>query len=96
MWTPASFRARWAEFAERDDATLTSALAEAARRCDPRLFGNAIDDAVALLAAHLLSISLYGQQAKLEGAEMDTAYYREWLRLARQCGGGGWASGQDL
>jgi hypothetical protein len=96
VWDVATFKARWREFDATDDATLGSALAEAARRCDPRLFGVRTDDAVGLMAAHLLSISPFGTQARLDSDEADTTYRREWLTLARAAAGGPWTIGEVL
>jgi hypothetical protein len=93
-WNAASFKARWAEFASTPDATVEAALAEAGRRCSAAVFGDRHDDAVGLRAAHLLSVSPFGQQARLESDKAETVYMAEWRQLARECAGGPWAIGQ--
>jgi hypothetical protein len=76
------------------DALVQCALDESARRTDPRVFGARADDAVGLLAAHLLAVSPFGQQARLKSDAGNTTYNREWERLAAACAGGPWATGQ--
>ncbi|HSN27175.1 MAG TPA: DUF4054 domain-containing protein [Kofleriaceae bacterium] len=95
-WTAASYKAAFPEFAATPDAQVTAALNSAALRCDSRLFGATIDDAVALLAGHLLSISPSGQQSRLDSDSADTTYYREWLKLAGVAGGGPWLAGMAV
>jgi hypothetical protein len=67
---------------------------DAARGCDARIFGDRLDEAVALRAAHNLSSAPSGQQARLAANLGDTTYWQRWLRLARECGGGPWTVGQ--
>lgn len=95
--TPTTFKARWTEFAPTSDGLVQSALDEAARRCDARLFGaDRYDDAVSLYAAHLLSVSPQGAQARLEATRDDaqTTYGQEWQRLAQARCSGPWTVGQ--
>lgn len=88
-WTADTFQARFPEFDGTPDETVAAVLAEATRRSNPAVFGDRLDDAVGLLAAHLLSVGAYGQQARLEaGAAAETTYLAEWKRLAREAGGG--------
>ncbi len=93
-YTPTTFKARWTEFTPVADALVTSALAEATRECDARVFGTRIDDAIGLLAAHKLAISPQGQAARLVAKDGSTTYGTEWARIARQRAGGPWAVGQ--
>lgn len=93
-WTPTTFRARWPEFDGVADNVVSAALADAARGVDARLFGTRTDLAVGLRAAHLLAISPYGQQARLESDKSDTTYRAEYLRMAREVAGGPWVMGQ--
>jgi hypothetical protein len=93
--TAATFKARWPEFAPTADATVTAVLAEATRGCNAAVFGDRFDEAVGLLCAHKLAISPGAQSARLESDKADTVYRAEWLRVARACGGGPWAMGQD-
>lgn len=93
----AAFRARYDEFTVYSDALCTAAIAEAVDECDERIFGTTgYDIAVGLLAAHKLSISPGGQQARLEakGGDGTTTYLAEWQRLAQKRAGGPWATGQ--
>jgi hypothetical protein len=93
-WTVADFKTRRPEFNPVDVAVVQGALDEAARECDPRLFGDRFDDAVSLLAAHKLSVSPFGQQARLESDDTKTTYWVEFERIVRQVGGGPWAMDQ--
>jgi hypothetical protein len=87
--TFASLTARFPEFANTESAVVTAAIAEATEECDERVFGDSYDHAVALLAAHKLSVSPYGQQARLKAdADGRTTYLAEWERLARRRAGG--------
>lgn len=95
-WTAATFKAARVEFAEIADAAVTAALSDATSELDSRLFGSTFDQAVGLLAAHKLSISPFGQQARLEAKAGDgtTTYLAEFNRLARKKCGGALAIGQ--
>jgi hypothetical protein len=93
-WTAASFKARRPTFNPVADAVVTSALEEAARRVDPRVFGDRTDDAVSLLAAHLLSVDPGGQAARLKSTNASTTYLEDYRRLMRERAGGPWTSGQ--
>lgn len=93
-WTATTFKAAYAEFAPTDDAVVARALADAARGCDARIFGDRLDEAVALRAAHNLSSAPSGQQARLAANLGDTTYWQRWLQLARECAGGPWTVGQ--
>ena len=90
----ATFKARRPEFNPTPIDVVQVALDEAARECDPRLFGDRIDDAVGLLTAHKLSASPFGQQARLESDDTKTTYWVEYERIAQQAGGGPWAIDQ--
>jgi|SRR5579859_3168472 len=95
-WTPTTFVARWPEFAPTlaaNPSIVQSALDEAARRCDVRVFATRMDDAVGLMAAHLLAISPYGEQSRLDTDKAETTYNIEWKRLAKMAAGGAWAVG---
>lgn len=92
--TVSAFQARRPEFAPTDADVVQVAIDEAARECDPRVFGDRIDDAVSLLAAHKLSISPFGQQARQESKDTKTTYWEEFQRMVRQAGGGPWVIDQ--
>jgi hypothetical protein len=94
-WTAATFKARWKEFVPTDDALVNQALAEAAAEgLDPRLFGDLLDYAIGLQAAHNLAISPGGQSARLEKESIRTVYSERLDALKRQRAGGAWAIGQ--
>lgn len=95
-WTAATFKAARQEFASIADASVTLALNDATSELDPRVFGDTFDQAVGLLAAHKLSVSPYGQQARLEPKSGDgtTTYHAELQRLTRKRAGGFWAVGR--
>ena len=93
-WTPTTFKIRWAEFAPTPDAVVQAALDEATRRTDERVFGDRYDDAIGLRAAHNLSLSPFGQQARLESDKGTDTYQAERDTLIQERAGGGWAAGQ--
>ncbi len=93
-WTATTFKAIYTEFANTPDATVTDALASAVAKNDLRVLGDSYDQAVALYAAHLLSIAPGGQQARLQKNSLETTYSAQWKDLARSCAGGGWTIGQ--
>jgi hypothetical protein len=101
-WTATTFKARWGEFAPTDDALVAAALAEADAECDARVFGGSYDHAVGLLAAHKLSVSAFGLQARLDPkAAKDTpngttTYGQEHDAIAAKKAGGFWALGVRL
>jgi len=93
-WTATTFKARYTEFDGTADSVVTAALAEATRRTAAG-FGARFDDAVALLAAHLLSVSPGGRQARRESDKgPSTTYMTELKLLRREVFGGGWSVGQ--
>lgn len=96
-WTAATFRAARPEFAEIADAVVTLALSDAASEVDSRVYGTTYDQAVSLLAAHKLSITPYGQGARLEPKSGDgtTTYLAEFERLTRKKAGGFWTIGRN-
>ena len=105
-WTPATFVAAYPEFAPTLAAdtsgsrtVVQTALANAASQCDARLFPDNLDQMVGLMAAHILSIGPYGQQARQSTGDKkkpdeSTTYLTEWKRLAAQRAGGPWTMGQ--
>jgi len=92
--TLVSFREEYPEFVPTPDAVVEAKLAAAANGCDERVFGARYDEAVGLLAAHKLSLSPFGSQARLEKDSTKTTYSEQWTELARQCAGGAWFVGQ--
>ena len=76
-----AFRVRFPEFADLADSLVTAKIGEAQRRCDAGLWGSKYQDGVFYLAAHLLAISPFGQDARLSQANNETVYYSEHKRL---------------
>lgn len=95
-WTATTFKARKQEFASIADADVSLALEDATSELDSRLFGDTFDQAVGLLAAHKLSVSPFGQSARLDakGGDGATTYSAELARLTRKKCGGAWSIGQ--
>lgn len=95
-WTAASFKAVNQEFASIADAAVELALSDAVSELDERLFGDTFDQAVRWQAAHNLSVSPFGQSARLDakGGDGTTTYLAKLAVLARKKCGGGWAMGQ--
>lgn len=56
------------------DALVTRFLASAAASIDSELYGDRYDDAQGYLAAHLLCLSPYGKNARLESKAGQTTY----------------------
>lgn len=95
-WTPTTFKARWPEFAPTSDAKVQAELDQAARNVDPAYFGEKTDDAVGLLAAHLLAISPHGASARLESDKAQSTYGTQYEEMARNACGGAHAIGAWL
>ena len=91
--TAATLKARRTEFAPTADLVVAAAIAEADRRTHASRFGDRRDDAVALLACHLLAASPQGAGlARLEATDpsalASTPYGRDLALLRREaCGG---------
>ena len=92
-WTATTFKARYTEFDGTADSVVTAALAEATRRTNVTGFGARADDAVALLAAHLLSTSPGGRQARRDSAKGPSTTDMTGLKLRRRERFGGAGSG---
>ena len=92
--TLASFRTRFPEFAETDDAMVQAKLDEVAVALDDRVFGARIDEAVAYLVAHRLALSPFGQNARMVAKDGSTTYGEQYAGIQRAAAGGPWAVGQ--
>lgn len=103
-WDLTAYKAAYPEFAATPDVELQNSLDAAARRCDPRLFAatnvlslgtvSAVDEAIGLMAAHILAVSPFGMQARLASDDGSSTYLTRWRQLARQVAGGPWATGR--
>lgn len=94
--TPVQFRVRFPEFGKLPDPTIADAILRASNQTAAGVWGNLADEAIGYLAAHMLALSPYGQQARLEVKGVPTTtYMMHWKRLARMkaCGVGRVAGG---
>lgn len=80
----AQLKARFPEFAKTEDSHVTEAIADAAARTDVNVWGDRYDVAVRQLAAHLLAISPWGQQAKLSAKDGSSTYLVEYERMVQE------------
>ncbi len=90
-----SFIVAFPEFSKAPKTLVEAKLAEARRSIDTAVFGGKADDAISYIAAHLLSMSSFGQHsrliprtAKATRDEALTTYEREYRRLVRQATSG--------
>lgn len=78
------------EFARAPTTMLQSHLDSAAAEVDPVIFGDLADDTIYYLAAHRLTLSPYGQSAKLVDAKRGTTYEVHFKNLVRKACAGAW------
>jgi len=85
------FLIRFPEFAEADPQLIVACLLDATERTSSVVMKDLTDQAIGLLAAHLLSISPWGRKNRKEGAPQKTTYEEElyWIQRMR---GHGWGS----
>jgi hypothetical protein len=81
--TSEQFLARFPEFRSATPTLLDSVLDEASRRLNSDVWGERLEVAQGLLAAHLLWSSPFGASMRLDGAgnEMTSRYMSEFARL---------------
>ncbi|MCK6585954.1 MAG: DUF4054 domain-containing protein [Polyangiaceae bacterium] len=84
----ATFRARFPEFNTADDAYVDAKLAEALLQIDASVWGTKADLGQGYLAAHLLAVSPFGQQARLSSKEGETTYHKVWASLRNSVASG--------
>lgn len=79
------FDTRFPEFAGRPDSLLADVLAEAGRSAASGSYHTEArrNDAIALYAAHLLAISPFGREMRLQNADGTTLYSKRLDRLQR-------------
>ena len=96
-WTATTFKARYTTFAATADSVVTAALAEADRRTSPR-WGDRREDAIALLAAHNLSVEAGGMSSRSdsEGGEPQSTYMTTLTLMRRERFGGPYTVGQTV
>lgn len=78
-----SFLARFPEFEPASKLMIETAIAEATNNVDAAVFGTKTDEAIRWKTAHLLSISSFGQQARLVSKDGSTTYGKHFFKLAR-------------
>ena len=64
--TAASLKAAWPEFSTATDVLVEAKIAQAERRIDEATFGATYDDAVTMLACHLLALTPTGRAMRLD------------------------------
>jgi hypothetical protein len=69
------------EFREADGDLLSSRLTAAIGRVDAEVWGPQWSNGVLMLAAHLLAISPYGQNARLSAKDGSSTYLAEYERM---------------
>lgn len=91
MVTMQGFRRRFAEFSKVTDEVIQANLDAALLEIDADIWGAKADQGQMYLAAHLLSLSPYGQGARMaangKGFVM-TTYYAHYRRLMGQVASG--------
>lgn len=70
----ASFLVRFPEFTNVDTAQINARIADAAHYVDATTWGDELDAAQALMAAHLLQTSPAGQMARLQTDKAESTY----------------------
>jgi Protein of unknown function (DUF4054) len=89
----ADFRSRFPEFEKAPDALVNSKLSDASDQLDHTVWGSILDQGVGYLAAHLLSRSPWGQQARLDAKDRKTTYLEAFQELQARVGAGGRLAG---
>ena len=79
----ADFLARFPEFEPAGVLMINATIVEAVRNVDPTVWGNKTDDGVRWKTAHLLSISPFGQQARMVSKDGSTTYGKHFVMLMR-------------
>lgn len=78
-----TFKARFPEFGRLPDPVIQDAINRATLRTNATVMGDQTDEAIGYMAAHLLALSPFGQQARMSEPGKMTTYYQHWLDLAR-------------
>lgn len=83
-----AFREVFPELHTAGDALVQAMLDRAERSIDSSVFGERFDDAHGLLAAHLLVLSPYGKNARLQSATGTSPYWPQYdaIRIEVTCG----------
>jgi hypothetical protein len=78
--TVAEFKAKYPEFTEAGDPLIQEHLDDAAAQTDAEIWGDKSEIGIGLMTAHLMALSPYGRNARLE-KEPFTTIYGERLRV---------------
>lgn len=84
----AEFRVRFPEFTQTPDALVSAKLTEAERSVSQEVWGETAYDGAYYRAAHLLAVSVFGQNARLVSNAGETTYNTEYKRLQREVAAG--------
>jgi len=84
----AAFLVSFPEFAKASPELVDAKLAEAARRIAPDVWKEKTDDGIGYLAAHLLAVSPFGQQARLVAKDGGTVYEETYKQIKREVASG--------
>lgn len=79
--TLAEFLVGFPEFGDADADLVEAKIASAALRVGVTVWGDQYADGVMHLAAHMLAISPYGQQARLAAKDGSSTYLVEYERM---------------
>lgn len=79
-----SFRLRFPEFRTASNTLINSVIAEATARVASDVFGDLTEAAIGYLAAHLLAVSPFGKNQRLEDSTTVTTYWTEYITIRQQ------------
>jgi len=79
---PAQIKVRFPEFVNVPDAVVQAVIDDVAVEFDTRVWGKYLNKGMAYLVAHVLTLSPYGQQARIAAkAGSSTTYFQEYQRM---------------
>jgi hypothetical protein len=95
--TASSLKAQHPEFAtgSPSDTVITGFIQRAQRRLDETAYGDTYDDAVELLACHLISLSPGGRDLRLNPRSTESVYLSAFKELQRNAGAAFRTLGED-
>jgi hypothetical protein len=86
--TLATFRTMFPELATAPDALVNQFLSVASNAIDVDVFGDRFDEAHGYLTAHLLCLSPYGKNARLQSDKGGTTYGTRFEQIGLAVAGG--------
>jgi len=78
------FRKAYTEFRETEPDVIRQKINLATARTSSDAFGDDVDEAIMLLAAHLIAISPHGEKVRLQKDPTKTIYMQELKRMRRE------------